>query len=127
MHIKTEARIDNERLLELRWRRRSVHAARGVCPLPTAFGPRGGKAHDVIASDAASTLVAAGARRRIAEKTTKTTTTTGGHRRRRRRQRSPGFVPTIGREVVAGGTDVNVGGGSGSGGGTWTPRGGSLT
>jgi hypothetical protein len=52
-------------------------------------------------------------------------------------------VPTIGREVVAGGTDVNVGvgGGGGSGGGTYglivnrlalhlnrrTPRGGSLT
>ena len=112
MHTKTEARIDDERLLELRWRRRSVHAARGVCPLPTAFGPRGGKAHDVIISNAASTSVAAGARRRIAEK-----------------------------EVVAGGTDVNVGGGSGSGGGTYslivnrlalhrnrpTPRGGSLT
>jgi hypothetical protein len=112
-------------------------------PAPLAFGPRGGKAPDVVVSDAASTSVAAGARRRIAEKTTKTTNTTGGHRHRRRRQRSPGFVPTIGREVVAGGTDVNVGvgGGGGSGGGTYglivnrlalhlnrrTPRGGSLT
>ena len=141
MHTKTEARIDDERLLELRWRRRSVHAARGVCPLPTAFGLRRGKAPDVVVSDAASTLVAAGARRRIAEKTTKTTTTTGGHRSRRRRQWSPGFVPTIGREVVAGGTDINVRGGGGSGGGTYglivnwlalhrnrrTPRGDSLT
>jgi len=50
-------------------------------------------------------------------------------------------VLTIGREVVAGGTDVNVGGGGGSRGGTYglivnrlalhrnrrTPRGGSLT
>ena len=74
-------------------------------------------------------------------KTTKTTTTTGGHRSRRRRQRSPGFVPAIGREVVAGGTDVNVRGRGGSGGGTYglimnrlalhrnrrTPRGDSLT
>ena len=44
------------------------------------------------------------------------TTTTGSHRHRRHRQRSPGLVPTIGREVVAGGSDVNVGGGGGSGG-----------
>ena len=98
-----------------------VQAARGVCPLPTAVGPRGGKAPNVVVSDAASTSVAAGptppARRRIAKTTTKTTTTTGGHRRWRRRQRSPGLVPTIGQEVVADGTDVNVGGGSGSGGG----------
>jgi hypothetical protein len=49
------------------------------------------------------------ARWRIAKTTTKTTTTTGGHRRRRRHQRSPGLVPTIGREVAADGTDVNVG------------------
>ncbi len=65
------------------------------------------------------------------------------HHGRGRRQQSPGFVPTIGREVVARGTDVNVGvgGGGGSGGGTYglivnrlalhlnrqTPRGGSLT
>ena len=65
--------------------------------------------------------MAAGVRRRIAEKTTKTTNTTGGHCHRRHRQRSPGFVPMIGREVVAGGTDVNVGvgGGGGSGGGTY--------
>ena len=110
-------------------------------PPPTAFGPRGGKVPDVVVSDAASTSVAAGVRRRIAEMTTKTITTTGGHRRRRRRQRSPDLVPTIGREVVAGGNDVNVGGGGGSGGGTYglimnrpalhrnwrTPRGGSLT
>jgi hypothetical protein len=83
---------------------------------PGREGPRGGKAPAVFVSDAASTSVAAGARRRIAKTTTKTTTT-GGHRRRRRGQRSPGLVPTIGREVVAGGTDVNVGGGGGSGGG----------
>ena len=65
------------------------------------------------------------------------------HHGRGRRQQSPGFVPTIGRELVAGGTDVNVGvgGGGGSGGGTYglivnrlalhrnrrTPRGGRLT
>ena len=44
LHTKTEAHIDDEWLLELRWRRRSVQATRGVCPLPTAFRPRGGKA-----------------------------------------------------------------------------------
>ena len=116
-------RIEYERLLELRRRRRSVQAARGVCPLPAAVGPGGGKAPGVVASDAASTSVAAGpippARRRIAKTMTKTTaTTTGGRRRRRRRrQRSPGLVPTIGREVAADGTDVNVGGGGGGGGG----------
>ena len=36
-----------------------VHAARGVCPLPTVVGPRGGKAPNVVVSDAASTSVAA--------------------------------------------------------------------
>jgi len=36
-------RIDDERLLELRRRRRSVQAARGVCPLPAAVGPGGGR------------------------------------------------------------------------------------
>ena len=116
-------RIDDERLLELRRRRRSVQAARGVCPLPTAVGPRGGEAPGVVVSDAASTSEAAAgpappARRRIAKTSTKTTTTTtGGHRRRRRRQRSPGLVQTIGREVATDGTDVNVGAGGGGGGG----------
>ena len=45
LHTKTEVwyvRIDKW-LLELRRRRRLVQAARGVCPLPTAFGPRGGR------------------------------------------------------------------------------------
>ena len=59
------------------------------------------------------------ARRRIRKTMTKTTTTTGGHRRRRRCQRSPGLVPTIGREVAADDTDVNVGeGGRGGWGGS---------
>jgi hypothetical protein len=62
LHTKTKVwyvRI-NKRLLELRQRRRLVQATRGVCPLPTAVGPRGGKVPDVVVSNAASTSVAAG-------------------------------------------------------------------
>ena len=40
--------------------------------MPTAFGPRGEKAPDVVVSNAALTLVAAGARQRIAKTMTKT-------------------------------------------------------
>jgi hypothetical protein len=46
--------------------------------MPMAFGPRGGKAPDVVVSDAALTSVAAGARRRIAKTTTKTVNAGGG-------------------------------------------------
>ncbi len=45
--------------MQLRRRRRSVQAARGACPLPTTVGTRGGKASDVVVSNAASPSVAA--------------------------------------------------------------------
>ena len=147
LHTKTEARIDDKRLLELQWGTRTAveeevgPGRNGSMPPAHGFRTKGGEGARRRCLRRSIDVGGHRARRQIAKTTTKTTTTTGGHRRRRRRQRSPGLVPTIGWEVVAGGTDVNVGGGGGSGGGMYglivnwlalhwnrrTLRGGSLT
>jgi hypothetical protein len=106
LHTKTEARIDDKRLLELQWGTRTAveeevgPGRNGSMPPAHGFRTKGGEGARRRCLRRSIDVGGHRARRQIAKTTTKTTTTTGGHRRRRRRQRSPGLVPTIGWEVV---------------------------
>ena len=93
-----------------------VQAARGVCPLPMAFRPKGQGARRCHLQ---RSIDVGGRWGEMAD--CKDDDEDDNHHGRSPPpaplSAEPGLVPTIGREVAAGGTDVNVGGGGGVGGG----------